>query len=241
MDACCAIGNESVASSLWLVFVGGLAGSAHCVGMCGPLVAMAEGMRPGKWSAWSHLPLHGGRIVTYAVLGLIAGLMGGALESGGVAAGVQGLAAFLGGGAMIVFALVLLDLMPFRWGQTVGDKAAGRIATALASHRPGSGLVMGLYWGLLPCGLVWAFLLRAGAAGSAVDGVLVMLTFGAGTIPALLVLGGLAGFIGARHRQLLARLGAATVLIMGVLIVLRGAAGAGWIPHLKIAQGVPLF
>lgn len=235
------MGTEAVAESLWLVFVGGLAGSAHCLGMCGPLVAMAESLRPGRWSVWSHVPLHAGRIATYAVLGAIAGLAGAGFERGALAIGIQGAAAIVGGIAMVFFALVMFGWMPFRWGRSVGEKAAGRIASALASKRPASGVVMGLYWGLLPCGLVWGILTRAVGAGTPWGGAAVMLVFGAGTVPALLVLGGLAGYIGARHRQWLNRVGAATLIVMGLLLILRGAANAGWIDHLKIAKGVPLF
>jgi sulfite exporter TauE/SafE len=227
--------------SLWGVFIGGLLGSAHCLGMCGPLVATIESLRPGRWSLWSNLPLHGGRVLTYTLMGAVAGLAGGALERAGLAVGLQGVAAFLGGAAMIVFGLVMLGWIPFGWGMTVGDKASAKIASSLGSNRPLSGLLLGFYWGFLPCGLVWAFLLRAGAAGSMLGGASVMAVFGAGTVPALLVLGSLAGYVGARHRQVLQRVGAATVMVLGVLLVLRGAAGAGWIPHLKIAPKVPLF
>jgi hypothetical protein len=127
------------------------------------------------------------------------------------------------------------------WGRTVGERATQRIASVLASHRPLSGLAMGLYWGLLPCGLVWAMLPGAAAAGTALGGATFMFAFGAGTVPALLLLGGLATFIGARYRALLSRLSAAVVLALGVLLVLRAAAGAGWIAHLKIVSSVPLF
>jgi len=261
VDSCCAA--HGTASSLWLVFVGGLLGSAHCIGMCGPLVALAENMRPGRWTPWASLVLHAGRLLTYGLLGAIAGLAGWIVERGGIALGVENVAAFLGGAAMILFALAMFDWLPLRasrrareratevaqvgnlrrWdgGRAVGERAAQRIASALASHRPLSGLAMGLYWGLLPCGLVWAVLPGAAATGTALGGATFMLAFGAGTVPALLLLGGLATFIGARYRALLSRLSAATILALGVLLVLRAAAGAGWIAHLKIASGVPLF
>lgn len=239
MDSCCA--PHTVASSLWLVVVAGLFGSAHCIGMCGPLVALAESMRPGRWTPWSPLLLHAGRLFTYGLLGAVAGLVGWGLDRGGLAVGIQGATAFLGGAVMILFALIMLDWLPLRGGRGVGERAIRRIASALASRQSLSGFVMGLYWGLLPCGLVWAMLPGAAASGTALGGATFMLAFGAGTVPALLLLGGLASFVSARYRNLLSRVGATAVLLLGLLLVLRAAAGAGWIGHLKLAPSIPLF
>ena len=236
---CCQ--DPAVANSLWLVLVGGLAGSLHCLGMCGPLVAAVEVARPGPFRAGSHLLMHAGRLVTYALLGLLAGLAGQALERGGAAAGVQGVAALVGGAAMALFALGLLGWIPGRLGREVAPAAVGRLVGAMTGRHPLGGFAIGLYWGLLPCGLVWAFLLRAAAAGSAIDGALVMLAFGAGTVPALLGAGALFGLSGPRVRAALPRIAAVTVLAMGALLVLRGAAGMGWIDHLHLAEGVALF
>ncbi|MBM4047181.1 MAG: sulfite exporter TauE/SafE family protein, partial [Planctomycetes bacterium] len=238
MDCC---SHPSVASSLWLVFVGGLLGSGHCLGMCGPLVVLMEGTRAGRWTPWSPLVLHVGRLITYGLLGAAAGLAGGALERTGLAVGLQGAATLLGGGAMVLLALVLLGWLPWRRALNVSEQVVARFAQALASPRPWGKLALGIYWGLLPCGLVWAFMLRAAADGSALGGAAAMLAFGAGTVPALMLAGGLAGLLNARLRALLPRLAAGSVLVLGVLLVLRGAAGAGWIPHLRIAPGLPVF
>jgi sulfite exporter TauE/SafE len=229
------------AASLWLVGVGGFLGSGHCIGMCGPLVAIAEGMRPGKWTPWSHLPLHAGRLTTYAVMGAVAGLLGAALRGGALAFGIRGVAYFLGGAAMVLFALVLFDWLPWRRALTVSQGAVSRFVRALTSRHPLSSFALGLQWGLIPCGLVWAFLPAAAATGSALQGAVVMIVFGAGTIPALLLAGGLAGFIGPRLRTHLPRLAASTVMLLGILLLLRGAADVGWINHLAIVDGVMLF
>lgn len=241
MECCTSLADPAAAVSLAAALVMGLAGSAHCLGMCGPLVAAADGLRLARWTPWAPLPMHAGRLVTYGAMGLAAGLIGGTIERGALAVGLQGVAATLGGLALIFFGLVLLGWMPFRWGLDIGERATARLAASIASQRPASGLLMGLYWGFLPCGLVWAALVNAGATASPLMGSLVMLLFGLGTVPALLVLGGLAGYIGARYRRWLTRLAAATVVAMGLLLLLRTAASAGWIAHLKLAAGVPLF
>lgn len=240
MDACCATAALD-APSLWLVAVGGFVGSVHCLGMCGPLVAIAEGMRPGRWTPWSALPLHAGRVTTYALMGTLAGLLGLVLHRSALALGLRGLAYFLGGAAMILFALVLLDWLPWRGALHVSQSAVGRFVRALASRHPLSGFALGLQWGLLPCGLVWAMLPVAATTGSALGGAATMVAFGLGTVPALLLAGGMAGLIGPRLRRLMPHIAATIVLLLGALLLLRGAADVGWIDHLFVAKGVLVF
>lgn len=233
--------NPEVISSLWLVFIGGLAGSIHCLGMCGPLLAMAEGIRAGRWKAWSQLPLHAGRLITYSILGLLAGIAGSALKTSGLALGIQGVASLVGGLLMTLFAFVLFGIIPIKSLTNSGGFSSTKIANLLVSRHPLSGLLLGLYWGLLPCGLVWAWIMGAAGTGSPLSGILVMLVFGAGTVPALLVVGGLGGILSARSRTWFNRIGATTVLIMGVILMLRAAKSAGLLPPLKIAPNVPLY
>lgn len=239
MESCCQVAPTALTLSGALA--GGLIGSLHCLGMCGPLVAVAEGMRSRSGAPWAQLPLHVGRIITYTLLGILAGLVGAAVNTSGMAVGVHGAASVLGGVAMILFALVLLGWLPWRHALTVSQGAVSRFVRGLASRRPLSGVALGLYWGLLPCGLVWGMLAGAAATGSPLHGAAVMAVFGAGTVPALLVAGGLASLLGPRVRAQLPRFAAGTVLLLGVLMVLRGAAGAGLIGHLHLSPGVMLY
>ena len=69
--------------SLWValsMLAAGLAGSLHCVGMCGPILLGFSELdgTPGSRgrTAWGFLWYHAGRIWTYAVLGLLAGTLG---------------------------------------------------------------------------------------------------------------------------------------------------------------------
>jgi hypothetical protein len=236
---CCS--EPDVATSLWLVFTAGLLGSLHCLGMCGPLVAAVSVASPGPSRPWPHVLAHAGRLLTYAALGGVAGLLGDGLDRGGAAAGLQSAAALVGGALMAAYSLVLLGLLPLRRGLSLGEASVARFAAALSSRHPLGGLGVGVFWGLLPCGLVWAFLLRAAASGSTAGGVRVMLAFGAGTIPVLAGAGVLSGLLGPRLRAALPRAGAVAVLLVGVLLVLRGASGAGWIPHLHLAEGIALY
>jgi len=69
----------------------------------------------------------------------------------------------------------------------------------------------------------------------------VMFVFGLGTVPALLVIGGIGGILSTRSRVWLNRLGGITVMLMGIILILRGAAAAGWIGKIMLAPGVPLY
>lgn len=235
--------SPEVAGSLWLIFLGGLAGSVHCLGMCGPLIVLAESMRSKNWKVWSQISLHIGRLITYSVMGIIAGFFGAALKKTGVAVGIQGGASIVGGLLMIVFGLSMIGWIKIKLFDTAGS---GKLNTFIANKIDYSsfwgGIVLGMYWGLLPCGLVWAYLLGAAtAAGDPFGGMLTMATFGAGTVPALLILGGIVGLIGHKLKDRLNSISAIIVILMGVFLILRGMKAAGWIGKVMLAPGVPLY
>ena len=60
----------------------GVAGSGHCLAMCGPLVAAIAPV--GRHAAW----YHAGRAGTYVVLGLVAGLVGATFTGVGLGRGL---------------------------------------------------------------------------------------------------------------------------------------------------------
>ena len=88
---------------------------------------------------------------------------------------------------------------------------------------PGRLYPVGLALGLLPCGASWTAFLAAAGAGSLPGGLLLALAFGLGTLPALLLVAGLATAAGARLRGRLYRAGGVLVAILGVLFLLRSA------------------
>lgn len=149
----------------------GLAGSPHCVGMCGGLAAAAA-PRPPQALAWSL-----GRLTTYALLGALAGGTAGLLPM------PTKLATVLAVSLLLWFAAGLAELpLP-------------RLPVPAALHRAGSALLkrpdlpsrfaFGLVNGLLPCGLVYAALSLPVASGDPLTGALAMVAFGLGTVPAL--------------------------------------------------------
>lgn len=185
-------------SALVTAFLVGLLGSGHCFGMCGGIAA-GLGSLPGpdspqgqtKPSMVSALLFNVGRILSYAVLGLVAAwILGGAGQVLNVPRWSMALRFFT---AVLIFLIGLQFL--FNW-QTLGfiERTGARVwkrilpvAVRASSLPGGSGrLLLGLCWGLLPCGLVYSVLLTASASGSAISGAGVMLAFGFGTIPSML-------------------------------------------------------
>jgi len=171
----------------------GLASSLHCIGMCGG-INMLLGYAPGGAKAVSasrdQALLHGGRIASYALLGAVAGGLGGAALSGvnvGSSRAVLQWAAALSLGWLGLVTAGVAPVPAF----LAHASLPGRIRARVALHLPlpARRAVGGLLWGLTPCGMVFGALLYAMFAGTAFGGALVMLGFGLGTLPALAVAG----------------------------------------------------
>ena len=207
--------------------LGLLGGFGHCVGMCSPFVlfvsrryAAPEAGRAAAFRAQLWYTL--GRVLTYVLLGALAGALGGVFELAGALLGVQRAASIVAGGALVLWALVALsDLVP---GLDTGGRLFGRVAGALKGRVPGHPFATGLFLGLLPCGLLYSAVLAAVARGGPAQGALSLLLFGLGTAPALLGLS-LADELLARRRALLNRLSQAFVLAMGAWFLWTGLRG----------------
>ena len=184
------------------LFFLGFLGSGHCVGMCGPLVVAFPG-QSGRFGA--HLCYHGGRILTYVVIGAVMGALGG---------GWGALAEELARGQVwlsLLVALVLLVLGLFRLGilrepdwlsvtPAQGERSA--LFRDARAGRPRALFLTGLLMGTLPCGLSYAAFVRTLAAGGWGQGAMQALAFGLGTLPALLLVGTAAMGLLQRRRRL---------------------------------------
>ncbi len=173
--------------NLALMFLLGLAGSLHCVQMCGPLV-LGFGLSR-QWSA--HFAYHGGRILTYAALGAAAGWLGSGMTLMGRIAGIQNTASIVGGVLMLVAGLLVGGAASSKRLVRIGQvsrlsKVAGRL---LRLKSPQAKFATGLVMGLVPCGLIYGALMRSVATASPVTGAMEMAAFGVGTAGPLLALG----------------------------------------------------
>jgi uncharacterized protein len=160
-----------MATALAAAFVAGLLGSLHCVGMCGAFAASCTRSRGGL-PAW-----HVGRILTYALLGALAGFAGALLP------GPAWLPGALATVLLVWFALALAGLVPEPRLLPPGLTTAGTRAARSTSR--GAQFLFGVVNGFLPCGLVYSALSIPVALAAPLPGALAMLAFGAGTVPAL--------------------------------------------------------
>jgi sulfite exporter TauE/SafE len=207
---------------LGFLTLGLLGGFGHCVGMCSPFVLLVARRfvapdAPRRVAFGAQVAYTAGRVLTYAVLGAAAGALGGVVQLAGSLLGFQRAASVVAGGLLIVYGgSALLGLVPALAGQ--GGALFGRVVGLLKRRVPASPFVLGLFLGLLPCGLIYSALIAATAEGGAPRGALALTLFGLGTAPALLGLS-LADELLARHRALVNRLSQVFVLGMGVWFV----------------------
>ena len=228
-----------------VLFSGGLLGSTHCIGMCGPYVLLCL-QTPGLEGGARPLPFGlftASRLAVYAALGMAAGGAG-AMAS---RAGNAGAAVSIGAGVVaLLMGLGLLGILPdpalllSRAGvdRVVREGFAGaRRLDVPSSPLPPAFrktllvLALGAVQGLLPCGLVYAFVARAAASGSAAAGGAVMLAFGLGTVPMVTALAFFSGKVSMTLRNRLFRLAGVIVVMGGALLVLRGLADLSLVPH----------
>jgi len=214
----------------WLMLGFGLVGSIHCVQMCGPIVlsySLPLAGTPRMWRA--HVWYNLGRITTYSVLGALAGAAGGAIGLAGRLAGIAHGGRILAGAAMIAAGIYLLGLArPASLVRIDRPGIAARLARFgkrfMLSVNPSSKFRLGLAFGFLPCGLIYAALLKAVDAGTASGGALTMLAFGLGTAGALFAAGMASSFAGWRLGQWSNRIAAPAVLLFGAILLWRGLA-----------------
>jgi sulfite exporter TauE/SafE len=180
--------------SLLASFLVGFLGGAHCVGMCGGIVAAMSFQGSVRQPFSMHLGYNLGRILSYTLAGALAGLIGSAaFLSDRLLPLQQGLY------VVAQWVLILLGLYLAGLSQAVRllERAGGALWARLQPHlarmlpirSPIQALLAGGLWGWLPCGLTYSVLVSALASGGVVQGAGLMFAFGLGTLPNLLAMG----------------------------------------------------
>lgn len=187
-------------SGFLALFLVGLLGGTHCVGMCGGIVGALSMGGPPRFSL--HLSYNAGRILSYVAAGAIAGALGGLTTTLSDQLPLRIALYVLANLMLIALGFYLMGLtraLAFteRLGQSLWKRIQPATRRFLPARTPAQAFPLGLLWGWLPCGLVYSALATALTAGSAGRGALLMLAFGLGTLPNLL----LAGFLLARLRD----------------------------------------
>lgn len=172
------------------LFLVGLLGGTHCVGMCGGIVGALAMGAPGRWSM--HLAYNAGRILSYTAAGAAAGALGAASMSLEGQMPVRLVLYLLANLMLVALGLYLLGVtraLAFteRAGQHLWRRLQPLTRRFLPARTVAQALPLGLLWGWLPCGLVYSALASSLTAGSASRGALLMLLFGLGTLPNLLL------------------------------------------------------
>lgn len=181
----------------------GLFGGVHCLGMCGGVVGALtfslEVKNQASW--WRMLPFqlayNGGRILSYLLIGALFGSLGMLLNSLATLLPFQQLLQIFAGLFMIALGLYLAGwwqgiVVVERFGQGLWQKLAPYAQRMRTVKNIRQAALYGLVWGWLPCGLVYSMLILALSSGGAFEGAMVMLAFGLGTLPNLLLIGAFA-------------------------------------------------
>jgi hypothetical protein len=204
-------------------FIMGFIGSLHCVGMCGPIAMMlpADNSKRGKF-IMGRVLYNGGRILTYAILGLLVGFIG---ESTIYFISQKSLSILLG--ALILIGVFLpkswkpkLSLNNYVFGFT--NLIKGSLSKLFKKHSLATQLSFGVLNGFLPCGLVYAALSGAFLAEAFTDGMLFMVLFGVGTLPMMLGLSLGATWLKKTFGAKLPKLIPITYSFIGLWLIFRG-------------------
>lgn len=205
--------------------LGFFGGFGHCIGMCHPFVLYISGRFSKDKKGYSgliapHLWYNTGRIVTYSILGAVAGFLGDIADMAGNLVGIQKTAAIIAGAFLVLYALFSLagyNLITKLENRLPVDKIMGLVKLI----QPGQPVTTGLLFGLLPCGLLYSALIASASSARAAKGALSMAIFGLGTVPAIMITA-VFGNILMRRRGIFNILGSILLLGMGIYFILSG-------------------
>ena len=214
-------------AALTTAFLAGLVGSAHCLGMCGGisgLFALHSSVRGLHRQLPMALVYNAGRLASYAALGFAVAAVGSRFA---------GLTPAIGKPVRLIAGAVIILIGPqiaFNFRALGFLERMGGVAWSYVSPIAGRllpvdtlprALGLGLLWGLIPCGLVYSMLLVAATSLGGVDGALIMVAFGIGTTPAMLLTGLGAARLAQLTQDRRTRLGAGLLIVMlGILTLL---------------------
>jgi uncharacterized protein len=218
-----------------VVFAAGLAGSFHCIGMCGGFACgLGRDQRGRAATVLRHLLYNAGRLTTYCFLGALAGALGQVICTsqgatltllGGSLEAVERVLAIVAGLLMIAMALQFFGLLRAFHRLTAGfgsSTFAMSLRSLLTTRNRAAPLAFGVFNGFLPCPLVYAFAAEAASTFRVLPGLLTMAAFGLGTFPAMLMMGGIGRLLAPAWRQRGVWLAGTCILLLGIVTLGRG-------------------
>lgn len=202
-------------------FLAGLAGSVHCVGMCGPLALSLPFNRFSASSKWVAIMLYNvGRVIAYSLIGLLVGLVGRGINWFGL---TQIISILLG--SIILISLIAPKLIKpsgINFPSWINKYPIYALQVLVKKQQVGWMFLVGLMNGFLPCGLIYMAVATALVAGTVGNAVLFMMAFGLGTIPAMILLVAVAQKISLVKRARLQKIIPFVTLLIGLVLILRG-------------------
>ncbi|AFZ29588.1 Ferric reductase domain protein transmembrane component domain protein [Gloeocapsa sp. PCC 7428] len=233
---------------LLMITLGFLGSFGHCIGMCVPLttafslsLTQQQTSPPWQQQFTFHLLLNLGRLLSYTLVGAGIGALGSVLIAGGQMAGDgswlrQGIA-ILTGLMLIWFGIVqvkpqFLPRLPFLHPLSQGNlhKRLSAAMVRLSFHTKWwTPAALGIVWGLMPCGFLYAAQIKAAETGSLWRGAAILFAFGLGTAPTMLGVGVSTAVVGTNRRSQLYRLAGWLTIFIGVLTLVRTGDGHGLI------------
>lgn len=218
--------------SYGLLFTFGILTSFHCLGMCGGIAISQtvkntrtrtedkEGTSP-TWFVSSTL-YNVGRIISYTIVGAVAGGIGHVVSLSGV---LNGIVPIIDGLFMIIMGINLLGIFPIL--RKLNIRMPLFFARKIKSGNNYGPFYVGIMSGLMPCGPLQIVQLYALGTRSVLLGAISMFVFAIGTMPLLFTLGAINSVINKKYSTTISRVSAALVLILGVLMIGRGLALSG--------------
>jgi uncharacterized protein len=200
----------------------GLTGSFHCVGMCGP-IALSLPLKGNTLTEriGGGLLYNLGRAFTYGLMGVIFGLIGQSFSFFGFQRWIS-----IAMGALMILSIIIPSIYA-RLSKNAPSPIAGFVRKQIQrffTARSFSGLFMvGLFNGLLPCGLVYLAIAGAIGTGNVITATLFMFLFGLGTLPMLLFITVLGNIISLSVREKLNKAIPYIVVFIGLIFILRGS------------------
>jgi sulfite exporter TauE/SafE len=220
---------------LYLLFLvtGFTVGFGHCIGMCGPIVVSLSLNSKESHLVFRHLLYNAGRVITYGILGGLAGTLGSFTILASSILSLQKGVLIFAGILILLMGLAMGGWLPFGnffgsgGSSSVFSKWFQRFSAAKSSV---CFLLLGLLLGLLPCGPVYTVLIASARAGMSAESALqaflsgmgLMVAFGVGTLPALLLMGKLAGLGWLKSRQVIYRISSVLMVLVGVYFIIQG-------------------
>ncbi|WP_046758998.1 sulfite exporter TauE/SafE family protein [Kordia jejudonensis] len=220
-------------------FIIGLLGSFHCVGMCGPIAFMLPVDRTNSYKKVAQILLyHVGRLLSYATIGLIFGLLGKSIYIFGMQ---QKLSIIIGVLMIVAISIPHKTFSTYNFSKPMYkliSKLKSSLGAQFKKKSPDTFFTIGFLNGFLPCGLVYMAVFGAIATGSIYQGSLYMLLFGLGTIPLMTSAIYLGKFLNTSVKKRIQKAIPVLVVLIGVLFILRGL-GLG-IPYISPAPNAGL-